>query len=292
MFRAIECACAMWAVSAYFVIHIPGLSFYSAAIGTSIYFQIRSQARLLHWLFAGLLAMPVLYLAGWGAALPALGAGCAAVSTYRMVHRRVSGLHLLPISVGLCVLMFSARQGFVIRHTPITVDRQMLVIDHHYFYDISTTVWKWAILHHPVYIVMLYAYTTLPCVAIIVLSLLGENKRIALSSGLLLAAFVAVPCYFLCPAVGPAHIADLYAPRNCMPSLHVTWALLLLIWSRDLPRYVQWFLVFYFMLTVLSTLTTGEHYIIDVVAAIPYAFAISYLIIVISTRISNAKTNA
>lgn len=101
--------------------------------------------------------------------------------------------------------------------------------------------------------------------------------------------------YQICPAAGPAYlfgrgfpyqpppagtvamatvaIADV--PRNAMPSLHVAWCLLVLYntwWYRS------WLLRSYaavcLALTAAATLGLGEHYLIDLVVAVPLSVAI------------------
>jgi membrane-associated phospholipid phosphatase len=83
--------------------------------------------------------------------------------------------------------------------------------------------------------------------------------------------------YMLLPAVGPvfynwnAGIA-LNAPRNCMPSMHLTWAMLMAWNARRLP----WRLLFgiYSLIMAAATLAIGQHYLIDLLAAVPYAILI------------------
>lgn len=71
-------------------------------------------------------------------------------------------------------------------------------------------------------------------------------------------------------------------PRNAMPSLHVGWALLLVWNSRHFPRVLRAALVLYLLLTVVATLGGGQHYLVDLVASLPFALAVqaaaSYLI--------------
>jgi hypothetical protein len=104
--------------------------------------------------------------------------------------------------------------------------------------------------------------------------------------------------YLIFPAVGPAYIKDfsfpalpftladippwnprpLFAPatiaRNAMPSLHMAWALLLCINARGLPRSVRVLTQIYLVLTVIVVLGLGEHYIADLVVAIPFSVAV------------------
>jgi hypothetical protein len=65
--------------------------------------------------------------------------------------------------------------------------------------------------------------------------------------------------------------------RNAMPSLHMTWALLMAFNCRPFPRLVRVAAVMFVFATVLGTLGTGEHYFIDLVVAFPFAVAIQAL---------------
>lgn len=109
-------------------------------------------------------------------------------------------------------------------------------------------------------------YDSLPIAMAIVMALSSNPLRVA--RALITAAVLAVPLYVAFPAVGPGNLVDPMASRNCMPSLHLTWALLLIYYSHKRLRSV--FLLFA-CLTAIATLTTGEHYVLDLVAAIPFS---------------------
>jgi hypothetical protein len=94
--------------------------------------------------------------------------------------------------------------------------------------------------------------------------------------------------YNLVPGVGPIHgftptiphqllpfdaVANL--PRNAFPSMHLTWALLIALNAKHPAwRPVAWTFV---LLTAFSTLGTGEHYSVDLVAAVPFALGVQWL---------------
>src|SRR5580704_4354769 len=63
-------------------------------------------------------------------------------------------------------------------------------------------------------------------------------------------------------------------PRNAIPSLHMAWAMLLYWNTKGLARGLRIFLAAYVVLTVVSTLGTGEHYFVDLVAGVPFALAV------------------
>ncbi|HET7106580.1 MAG TPA: phosphatase PAP2 family protein [Candidatus Acidoferrum sp.] len=102
--------------------------------------------------------------------------------------------------------------------------------------------------------------------------------------------------YTLFPALGPAHIflgkfpwgaltlqqaqnlflepLALAGPRNAIPSLHAAWIFLVLWYAQKLSlaeRIVAGGFVFF---TLCATLGTGEHYLVDLVVAVPFTVLI------------------
>jgi len=75
------------------------------------------------------------------------------------------------------------------------------------------------------------------------------------------------------PAVRPGmpalHTLQVLAPPNCMPSLHTSTALLA-CWFCGRWRLARWTARLNLLLTVLATLATGEHYLVDLVVAAPF----------------------
>jgi len=67
-------------------------------------------------------------------------------------------------------------------------------------------------------------------------------------------------------------------PRNAIPSLHMAWVLLLYWNTKGLARSLRIFMAVYLALTVVSTLGTGEHYFVDLVAGIPFAFFVQSVV--------------
>ena len=64
------------------------------------------------------------------------------------------------------------------------------------------------------------------------------------------------------------------AARNCMPSLHTAWALLVCWNSRPFGRWVKTLAASFLALTLAATLGLGEHYLVDLVVAVPFALCI------------------
>jgi hypothetical protein len=54
--------------------------------------------------------------------------------------------------------------------------------------------------------------------------------------------------------------------------MHLTWAILV-AWNLRNPRW-RWLFVFYAALMALATVACGEHYFVDILAALPFAAAV------------------
>ncbi|MGA8153882.1 MAG: phosphatase PAP2 family protein [Terriglobales bacterium] len=67
-------------------------------------------------------------------------------------------------------------------------------------------------------------------------------------------------------------------PRNAIPSLHLAWVLLLYWNTKSLSRFLRVFMAIYLALTIVSTLGTGEHYFVDLVAGVPFAFFVQSVV--------------
>ena len=100
--------------------------------------------------------------------------------------------------------------------------------------------------------------------------------------------------YFILPAVGPrsfyGHLwpftplhgmdtgtQSYFAPdivRNCMPSLHTAWVMAAWLAARRFSTGCFLFFSFIAAATLIATLGLGEHYLVDLVVAIPYTAAL------------------
>jgi PAP2 superfamily len=102
--------------------------------------------------------------------------------------------------------------------------------------------------------------------------------------------------YSIFPACGPVHMAHGHFPfhplsiaetsrlllepiaipgvRNAIPSLHMAWVLLAWWYSRGLSWFERMIVLVFVIFTVFATLGTGEHYLVDLVVAYPFALMI------------------
>ena len=107
--------------------------------------------------------------------------------------------------------------------------------------------------------------------------------------------------YSAFPATGPAYVAGPSFPgstlslsalhqlnvrpipvnpifsRNAMPSLHMAWVLLIWFNCKEFSRWVRGLAFGFVLITIFDTLGTGEHYLVDLVVAFPFAVAMQAL---------------
>jgi hypothetical protein len=99
--------------------------------------------------------------------------------------------------------------------------------------------------------------------------------------------------YQICPGLGPLYVfgsrfpSHLPAPgqfnlalyhgsgaRNAMPSMHMTWALLVWWSAWELTPLARFIATGFATLTFLATLGFGEHYLVDLIVAVPFVLLI------------------
>jgi hypothetical protein len=119
-----------------------------------------------------------------------------------------------------------------------------------------------------------------------------QAPPIDIVSAFLVASVAGLTLYHAMPVVGPRYVIDSWPasapppsalglapalaptlPRNCMPSLHTAWALLLWWHSRERGLFVRALAGAFLGFTLLATLGLGYHYAIDLVVAVPFAAA-------------------
>jgi hypothetical protein len=126
-----------------------------------------------------------------------------------------------------------------------------------------------------------------------------KPQALAVMMAFLITGPVGVLFYNMMPACGPIHIFRTAFPwypattvqamhmkvvpillrgaRNAIPSLHMTWVLLVWWNSKGLPRWVRVIALAFLLFTALATLGTGEHYFIDLVVAFPFSLMVQAL---------------
>jgi len=196
-----------------------------------------------------------------GAAAIAVPAELAA----QVVTRKLS--HLRPLKYDLFIYWLDGRLGF----QPSFAIGQLAV--HH--------LWLRE------FFAFTYGFCTLGMLAVFIayLWLRSEAETVDVIRVFALNLFVAVPIYLLVPVCGPAyafpdfptlpshfwpHLIAISAPPNGIPSVHFSTALLVAWFARRWPlgRVAG---VVYVVLTAAATMGSGEHYLFDLLVAVPYA---------------------
>ena len=189
--------------------------------------------------------------------------------------------------------------GIVRRLTPLTYDGALYALDGSFRFPFSEIAGKSFTAFPAIAVLCLFAYALLPAAIAAGLGFEELNFRRRASRGvgvnLLLAYTVsgslAALLYIISPGTGPAHafagafpanLPDPFSvplglsefapnsPRNAMPSFHVAWAIII---ARSLAG-SRWSLrataIAFASLTAIATIGSGEHYVVDLIAALPF----------------------
>jgi len=147
---------------------------------------------------------------------------------------------------------------------------------------------------------VIYIALPLPLALVYAAQLLRrKEKALTVMLAFLVTGPVGVLFYNMLPACGPVHVFGnafpwhpltsgeamrmnvvpvlLKGARNAIPSLHMTWVLLVWCNSRGLARWVRAIALVFLILTAMATLGTGEHYFIDLVVAFPFSLMVQSL---------------
>ncbi len=163
----------------------------------------------------------------------------------------------------------------LIRAFPRTMDPLLLRADHALGFD-TLRISHWLITRPVLAPVLADAYNVLSIM--IALAWVAEQnpstRWSCLIGGMLCFAF-----YAAFPAVGPRHydwntqVAT--GLRNCVPSMHLTWAILI-AWNAKALRF-RVPLQIYAGLMAVATIAVGEHYLVDLLLAVPFSIGVQYL---------------
>lgn len=185
---------------------------------------------------------------------------------------------------------------------PLKYDQFVYCLDA-YLYQPSFMLGRMVAASHGLTILVSVSYGLLPVMMLLVFGVYLWRR--AEDLGLVVVVFVlnlflAIPLYLIFPVCGPAfafssfpndeqqiipHLVEILAPPNGVPSVHTSSALLILWFLRKWKTGTLIGAVF-LLLTALATLGSGQHYLFDLICAVPYA-ALIYMISV--TLIRNAE---
>jgi hypothetical protein len=134
------------------------------------------------------------------------------------------------------------------------------------------------------------------CILAIALAVLFSRRAGLFAARLISATALGYATYFLVPACGPYYYVNgitATALRNCVPSLHMTWALLIWADGRSFSLPARLLADTYVLLTIVATIGSGEHYVIDLIVAAPFTWAIHWAAgrIAVALRASRVSDN-
>jgi hypothetical protein len=177
---------------------------------------------------------------------------------------------------------------------PEVVDLQIATLDEAFGFQISSAMSS-ALDHLPSLRIAAFSAYALVQIPIVVIAAIcwrrRETRGMSVIPAFMIASMIGFVCYHLAPAIGPkvyfgetnpvwhapaAFLSrlpltdfDPHHPRNSMPSLHFTWAVLVYLFSRGLPFSARVTAGTFTFLTFCATLGLREHYFVDLVVAMP-----------------------
>jgi hypothetical protein len=184
--------------------------------------------------------------------------------------------------------------AMAIQFSPKVFDLYLYRFDSLLGFQLSFLIGQWFIRVPFLYTVCFLVYASLPLAEVLVVVLFLRGYRMPANPLMvcIAAGIAGFLLYQVCPAAGPVHvfhsvfpqappsipslqaIALADVPRNAMPSLHTAWALLMWWNLRHCPRWMRYAATAFLTFTLLATLGLGEHYLVDLVAAVPFAAAV------------------
>jgi hypothetical protein len=211
---------------------------------------------------------------------------------------------LLGPALGLVFFIFAVQHALNLTGQiyPKTFDLYLYAFDSSFGFQPSFALGRLFHASAPVRIVGYLTYQTLPlAMALVYLGYLDPHAtkpnwnllRLFFGTGVL-----GWLLYNFVPAVGPLyafpgefpygapsqlqHVLERVSvnpdfPRNAIPSLHMTWVLLLWWSCRPFPRWARIAALLYLLVTFVATMGIGEHYLVDLVTAAPFALMVEAL---------------
>jgi len=231
--------------------------------------------------------------------LALLGAIAIFVGWFRYRHE-VSVLRVFP---AFTLILYTFYRGWAFHRLSaggLTYDYYLLYADRGYGFQPSLIIYRF-VERFGLYPTISAVYGSLIlCLGLCYAAQMGPGRKAWRVFAVLSLPVILGPlCYTLLPACGPIYFlgVDCYTgqsaatcanvtftalaqhrldgiyPRNAMPSLHLAWALLIWWSSRDMKVARRFALAFVYA-TAVATMALGEHYLVDLVGAFPFALAV------------------
>lgn len=262
------------------------------------------------------LAYPALHLAGAAPALKpfakasvALSAAAGVVAQFVVASRErdpaLARRQLRHACFAVALVALQVASGWGVQATTAigqTFDRTVLLMDDTLGARIPALLRDAVTNNALAHFVVRHVYISLPLAMVGYDLLRRDFENWTMTKLLLVSSMIGFCLYFVTPVAGTTFLSPAYdsggavladataeafrtTPRNCMPSLHTSYALFLIlaslarqgdaIWSR----LVSAGFVAYGVLTIVGAMVYGDHYAFDCIVALPFATAI-YLTVV------------
>ena len=219
----------------------------------------------------------------------------AALLACRPASRKSAGIFLTALLLFVMLPIDDLALTIVTRSVSIRYDQYVFCFDQ--FFGSPSFALGRAFLQLPwLKNLSMYPYVLVPsvCLALAVLrfSLLSMEEAVCYVRTIFLSGVMAYPLYAVFPVAGPryafpsfpfgapAHLMPqtihLLAVPNGVPSVHMTLAILILWFSRPW-KLGRVFGAIFVLLTMASTMGSGEHYLLDLLVAVPYSALVIYV---------------
>jgi hypothetical protein len=167
-------------------------------------------------------------------------------------------------------------QALLIRLRPSTIDPELMRIDEAMGFNVLHFAGHFS--HNRLMVIaLIIVYFMMP---IVMTAAWTIEQNIILRRTIVIGGLACFFFYYAFPAVGPIWFdwslpsATPLVPRNCFPSMHFSWALMIAWNARN--RWLRVGFWSYAALIAVSTLALRQHYLIDLIAAIPYTVAVQW----------------
>jgi hypothetical protein len=186
---------------------------------------------------------------------------------------------ILPLGNAIMPAALTETSNFL----PKTYDERVAQLDAAFGLQLSFLLARVMVDHAAIKWVCSFVYATVllpPALLAIAEGYVGRRVGIGALPTFLAIAGVGFCIYHILPVVGPRvwfgdafplHVGRHSAiePRNAMPSLHIAWVLMAFLCARGMMA-TRFIIGIWLTIMLVATMGLGEHYLIDLVCAVPF----------------------